>query len=157
MPRTQPVQASVPAGPDVLSRSTWKGNATKTKLHASEPRKVTAISTGSDFDFRTAPTQRGPEVEAPEPDRPDALGSQSPTRYGQSGRPTRPAVSGWPVMRFAFWTAWPAAPFPRLSRAATAKTSPVSRLTVYATKTTFEPVAHFVRGLRPPCTGTTRM
>ena len=50
-PRIQPVQARVPAGPDVLSRSTWNGNATKTKLQASEPRNVTAISTGSDVDF----------------------------------------------------------------------------------------------------------
>jgi hypothetical protein len=35
----------------VLSRSTWNGKATNTKLQASEPRNVTAISTGSDFDF----------------------------------------------------------------------------------------------------------
>src|SRR5260370_30334641 len=36
----------------------------------------------------------------------------------------RPAVSGRPSMRLAAWTAWPAAPLPRLSRAATTTARP---------------------------------
>jgi hypothetical protein len=52
---------------------------------------------------------------------------RSSPNYGQSGVPSRPAVSGWPVIRFAFCTAWPAAPFPRLSIAPSAMTSPRSR------------------------------
>ena len=35
--------------------------------------------------------------------------------HGQKGTPSSPAVSGRPQIRFAFCTAWPAAPLPRLS------------------------------------------
>src|SRR5260370_41743220 len=37
-----------------------------------------------------------------------------------------PAVSGYPSARFMFWTAWPAAPFPRLSIAVTTTARPVA-------------------------------
>src|SRR5581483_7157026 len=39
----------------------------------------------------------------------------------------RPAVSSRPSARFAFWSAWPAAPLPRLSRAQTTTVRPVAR------------------------------
>jgi len=35
--------------------------------------------------------------------------------HGQTGTPSSPVVSGRPQIRFAFCTAWPAAPLPRLS------------------------------------------
>jgi hypothetical protein len=44
---------------------------------------------------------------------------------GHRGVLSKPVVSGRPHIRFAFWTAWPAAPLPRLSIAPRAITVPV--------------------------------
>src|SRR3546814_6057688 len=37
------------------------------------------------------------------------------SHHGHTGAPSNPAVSASPHIRFAFCTAWPAAPLPRLS------------------------------------------
>ncbi len=80
---------------------------------------------------------------------PSAEGSAS-RPYGQSGRPVSPAVSGCPVIRFAFCTAWPAAPLPRLSIAPMATTSPVCGLTgVRRRRRGSTRWSTCVRGLRP--------
>src|SRR5688500_9082282 len=53
------------------------------------------------------------------------------SHHGHSGVPSSPAVSGCPVIRFAFCTACPAAPFPRLSIAPSAITIPRSGSAAY--------------------------
>src|SRR6202011_4097710 len=51
--------------------------------------------------------------------------------HGSIGTNSSPSCSGQPSMRFMFWTAWPAAPLPRLSRAPRAMTVSVSGSAAY--------------------------
>src|SRR5207248_4522518 len=66
--------------------------------------------------------------------------------HGATPSALRPAVSGKPSIRLAFWTAWPAAPLPRLSIAAMAIARPVRGSARTATSAILVPVTRPVSG-----------
>src|SRR5215467_4192772 len=68
--------------------------------------------------------------------------------HGASPCAVRPAVSGRPSIRLAAWIAWPAAPLPRLSRAATTTARPAWLSAAACRYTAFEPSAAAVVGQR---------
>src|SRR6202034_439236 len=69
--------------------------------------------------------------------------------HGATPIADRPAVSGRPSMRLAFWMACPAAPLPRLSMAATTVTRPVLVSATACRWTPFDPATAAVVGQRP--------
>ena len=71
------------------------------------------------------------------------------TVMGRLRMAVRPAVSGRPSMRLAFWMAWPAAPLPRLSMAATTVARPVRGSAAACRCTPFDPATAAVVGQRP--------
>ena len=75
--------------------------------------------------------------------------------YGQSPANRSPAFSSNPIMRFMFWTAWPDAPFTRLSMAVTITALPVLPSAWTPMSQKFEPRTFRTFGNCP--TGRTRM
>src|SRR5262249_20106478 len=67
------------------------------------------------------------------------LNAASTGRYGNSATWVSPKVSGKPSIRFMFCTAWPDAPFTRLSRAAMTMARPGRRSAATPIKVMLEP------------------
>src|SRR5262249_29875658 len=74
---------------------------------------------------------------------------RSGNAHGETPCWDKPTVSGRPSMRLAAWTAWPAAPLPRLSRTATTTARPACTSAAACRCAILEPLVAAVDGQRP--------
>jgi len=81
--------------------------------------------------------------------RPKMIAGRSSVAYGNSATCSSPIVSGKPSMTFIFCTAWPDAPFVRLSSAATIMARPGMRSAATPMKVMLEPRTWRVCGTLP--------
>src|SRR2546423_7476708 len=107
--------------PDVFARDQARRGD---DLVRREDRRGVAVLRGRGDDRDVEPRRAGLLHPGRDGARDEAAreGDSLAAAHGHSGIASRPCVSGRPQSTLKFWIAWPAAPFTRLSRTATATT-----------------------------------